>query len=142
MALVLILVLMEDALALEEKQKKSLRKVLILVLMEDALAHGMSVQFTLKEGGVLILVLMEDALAQSRLQQQRQMRLSLNPCSNGRCTRTRKFATSLKDLVTSLNPCSNGRCTRTYRKGNDCLKQMCLNPCSNGRCTRTCLNLN
>ena len=61
---VLILVLMEDALA----QKKIMKKmffvaVLILVLMEDALAR---LKFSALSYfiGVLILVLMEDALAQ------------------------------------------------------------------------------
>ena len=36
-----------------------------------------------------------------------------------------------------LNPCCNGRCTRTTF-GRVCRTQsMCLNPCCNGRCTRT-----
>ena len=37
---------------------------------------------------------------------------SLNPCFNGRCTRTRPcFTHSI--LKMGLNPCFNGRCTRT-----------------------------
>ena len=42
-------------------------RVLILVLMEDALAHGQVPRVMNREDGVLILVLMEDALAQSKM---------------------------------------------------------------------------
>ena len=38
----------------------------------------------------------------------------LNPCCNGRCTRT-LFMAMIKDLHNGLNPCCNGRCTRTKR---------------------------
>ena len=63
------------------------RFVLILVLMEDALAllelgKNEDVEY------VLILVLMEDALALHRKVRGRQVLGGLNPCSNGRCTRT------------------------------------------------------
>ena len=63
--IVLILVLMEDALALIKVIIKlvALLPVLILVLMEDALAQFHSYRLRL-QGRVLILVLMEDALAQ------------------------------------------------------------------------------
>ena len=38
----------------------------------------------------------------------------------------------------SLNPCFNGRCTRTYLAGNRSAREkVSLNPCFNGRCTRT-----
>ena len=38
--------------------------------------------------------------------------ICLNPCFNGRCTRTRcKTLGVFQDI--SLNPCFNGRCTRT-----------------------------
>ena len=36
-----------------------------------------------------------------------------------------------------LNPCFNGRCTRTPNQRSFWRKQDCLNPCFNGRCTRT-----
>ena len=56
---------MEDALALKQKNTcASLSTVLILVLMEDALAHA---QYLPQERGGL----------------------RLNPCFNGRCTRTK-----------------------------------------------------
>ena len=62
--------------------------VLILVLMEDALVpfkvEGVEIVET-----VLILVLMEDALVLGDLDKKVYLfRRSLNPCFNGRCTRT------------------------------------------------------
>ena len=62
---VLILVLMEDALALFcfKSTNRNKRRVLILVLMEDALAQLLNAIENLYKY-VLILVLMEDALAQ------------------------------------------------------------------------------
>ena len=38
-------------------------------------------------------------------------------------------------LTAGLNPCCNGRCTRTLNK--EMKQEKCLNPCCNGRCTRT-----
>ena len=86
---------------------------------------------------VLILVLMEDALAQRERNAIGLIRLSLNPCSNGRCTRT-SLSVWAHNKGCRLNPCSNGRCTRTswYIQNYKC--SVSLNPCSNGRCTRTC----
>ena len=56
---------MEDALALISRQeKRNIFRVLILVLMEDALALKAQVKEQMRQFGVLILVLMEDALAQ------------------------------------------------------------------------------
>ena len=40
-------------------------------------------------------------------------------------------------VITCLNPCFNGRCTRTTYKVNPIKKTLSLNPCFNGRCTRT-----
>ena len=37
----------------------------------------------------------------------------------------------------SLNPCFNGRCTRTFDTKRDARVFFGLNPCFNGRCTRT-----
>ena len=55
---------MEDALArLTEQEKELIRSVLILVLMEDALAHTKGETKVVFVSLVLILVLMEDALA-------------------------------------------------------------------------------
>ena len=41
------------------------------------------------------------------------METGLNPCFNGRCTRTAKMVKNLVVRGVSLNPCFNGRCTRT-----------------------------
>ena len=62
-------------------------EVLILVVMEDALAL---LKRALKYGSltVLILVVMEDALARTRRCKKSRVFSSLNPCCNGRCTRT------------------------------------------------------
>ena len=85
----------------------------------------------------------------------------LNPCFNGRCTRTyyqkklRKRTIGVLILVLmedalvhlekvvkkfgkgSLNPCFNGRCTRTLTSRTIQQVSSCLNPSFNGRCTRT-----
>ena len=65
--MVLILVLMEDALArlFDHTTKITQTKVLILVLMEDALAPILK-EINRLIPSVLILVLMEDALARVR----------------------------------------------------------------------------
>ena len=112
---------------------------------------------------VLILVLMEDALAHNNKITRRKMRNSLNPCFNGRCTRTflrhetcqwkpywvlilvlmedalaREVMETITRKVTRLNPCFNGRCTRTQRfRLPEIILYNSLNPCFNGRCTRT-----
>ena len=110
---VLILVVMEDALAQEEHSSyrvthfglnpccngrcsltssttsltTSFTIVLILVVMEDALAPKYYfLEVLLRE--VLILVVMEDALALGQVVRPIVARDSLNPCCNGRCTRT------------------------------------------------------
>ena len=81
--------------------------------MEDALVQGVYIS-TETNVVVLILVLMEDALVLRRNIYCDQMNESLNPCFNGRCTRTYVYDTE-KDKYVSLNPCFNGRCTRTYK---------------------------
>ena len=61
----------------------------------------------------------------------------LNPCCNGRCTRT-KCSQCLKTTKRfCLNPCCNGRCTRTFHYLLISLLEVSLNPCCIGRCTRT-----
>ena len=80
---------MEDALALVKGLlPKKLQDVLILVLMEDALALVDCDIEEVHKVCVLILVLMEDALAQRSYTKCRFQRSCLNPCFNGRCTRT------------------------------------------------------
>ena len=80
---------------------------------------------------------MEDALVQVRHRGQRKDVLRLNPCFNGRCTRTfcplhhcetlecvlilvlmedalvHQLGQTFKVTGVGLNPCFNGRCTRT-----------------------------
>ena len=63
--------------------------------------------------------------------------IRLNPCCNGRCTRTVQLHL-YKMMWEGLNPCCNGRCTRTSScAAMKCALLKCLNPCCNGRCTRT-----
>ena len=57
--------------------------------MEDALRVADTGRYSLSQT-VLILVLMEDALRESRLMRYNHMRVSLNPCSNGRCSASSK----------------------------------------------------
>ena len=85
--------------------------VLILVLMEDALAR-VAVLRAEQQYHVLILVLMEDALALIKKGGNTAKAVGLNPCFNGRCTRT--YSKNIQHgKILSLNPCFNGRCTRT-----------------------------
>ena len=79
--------------------------------MEDALAHEQFHSYRLRLQ-VLILVLMEDALALTCKDAEVKNFESLNPCFNGRCTRTPRINIT-SALDNSLNPCFNGRCTRT-----------------------------
>ena len=79
--------------------------------MEDALApNDMDGKYFTDR--VLILVLMEDALARTCKDAEVKNFESLNPCFNGRCTRTPRINIT-SALDNSLNPCFNGRCTRT-----------------------------
>ena len=55
---------------------------------------------------------MEDALVQKNRVEDPKNYISLNPCFNGRCTRT-KAGDIVRRITSSLNPCFNGRCTRT-----------------------------
>ena len=82
--------------------------------MEDALVHN---EYFLKPENlcVLILVLMEDALVLFKSETVCWKMVSLNPCFNGRCTRT-VVSSQYGMSVQCLNPCFNGRCTRTPLK--------------------------
>ena len=57
---------------------------------------------------------MEDALVQGAFGSANSYTLSLNPCFNGRCTRTDVFQ-GIGAMWVCLNPCFNGRCTRTLK---------------------------
>ena len=82
---------MEDALAHESGLNfGSIEWVLILVVMEDALAQSRGCSLSVWKL-VLILVVMEDALAQTKTVDKLGNQRSLNPCCNGRCTRTAKL---------------------------------------------------
>ena len=80
---------MEDALAhsLTNLERDELAPVLILVLMEDALVRTPNC-YKVLFSYVLILVLMEDALVLLNKCWCNILPRSLNPCFNGRCTRT------------------------------------------------------
>ena len=88
---------------------------------------------------VLILVLMEDALALKDEFDVDPDDYGLNPCFNGRCTRTEGKQNICISAV-GLNPCFNGRCTRTCKGLKPRENLACLNPCFNGRCTRTLMS--
>ena len=56
---------------------------------------------------------MEDALALGEIVLKYYfLEVRLNPCCNGRCTRT-QYGMSVQFTLKGLNPCCNGRCTRT-----------------------------
>ena len=55
---------------------------------------------------------MEDALAPKKWKT-KSKRKCLNPCFNGRCTRTEWWTNNKVRQGEGLNPCFNGRCTRT-----------------------------
>ena len=83
---------------------------------------------------------MEDALVLAIPLYQKSTRWRLNPCFNGRCTRT-EDKVAIEAILAGLNPCFNGRCTRTNIIIFVLTEINCLNPCFNGRCTRTTLIL-
>ena len=80
--------------------------------MEDALVHYEQGVYCRLCWRVLILVLMEDALVLKYVTSRLRYSFGLNPCFNGRCTRTMEENGKKKSSL-SLNPCFNGRCTRT-----------------------------
>ena len=78
--------------------------------MEDGLGE------TYKKGEacslqVLILVVMEDGLGVQEIHSHRKNRRRLNPCCNGRWSRSREIV-ELRKIIRSLNPCCNGRWSR------------------------------
>ena len=62
--------------------------------MEDALVPAEARLTAGEELGVLILVVMEDALVLELINQTYKSSKCLNPCCNGRCTRTLDSASS------------------------------------------------
>ena len=108
---VLILVLMEDGLGPTIIIIYSFIKVLILVLMEDGLGPQRGCESGLHLS-VLILVLMEDGLGLLK-EAVRVVSTCLNPCFNGRWSRTR--GSRSKSQTGCLNPCFNGRWSRTLK---------------------------
>ena len=78
--------------------------------MDVALADN--VKGPLKRGNLVsILVVMDVALAVRLLRLQNQVKLSLNPCCNGCCSRRSVEYTNAKKVF-CLNPCCNGCCSR------------------------------
>ena len=97
-----------------------LYQVLILVLMEYALRDFQEQDSFYCLVLVLILVLMEYALRAQQFLRIEINSISLNPCSNGICS---KRPISFKNWSEKgLNPCSNGICS----KSRPCVWQSCL----------------
>ena len=92
-------------------------EVLILVVMEDGLVHNVKANITAVTL-VLILVVMEDGLVQVEAIGLANALASLNPCCNGRWSRTRPIVATRGVSQGSLNPCCNGRWSRTERENN------------------------
>ena len=64
-------------------------------------------------------------------------RCSLNPCSNGICSKS-SSRTPTQAKSSGLNPCSNGICSKSPRRSKfRDPKLKCLNPCSNGICSKS-----
>ena len=82
---------MEDGLVLAIRQVAlGAAAVLILVVMEDGLVHIIFVgNYSIV--GVLILVVMEDGLVQFYVEPFKILEYGLNPCCNGRWSRTSLF---------------------------------------------------
>ena len=98
---------MEDTLRVVKKRCNNLffKKVLILVLMEDTLRVISTFPNSPKKL-VLILVLMEDTLRGPK--NLLRLRISLNPCFNGRYSQ-RIISLLCGYILGCLNPCFNGR---------------------------------
>ena len=88
--------------------------VLILVVMEDGLVHNGQVTFVTTDAKVLILVVMEDGLVRAANGASINVVPCLNPCCNGRWSRTSLQRWIMLQLRKSLNPCCNGRWSRTF----------------------------
>ena len=84
-----------------------------LVLMEDGLGPENVYNLKPSLSWVLILVLMEDGLGHTLKLKLQLLKLRLNPCFNGRWSRTTYRGDCLTDCCLSLNPCFNGRWSRT-----------------------------
>ena len=80
---------------------------------------------------------MEDALAPSTFNPLNALEPGLNPCCNGRCTRTYSLQSVCNEnlqvliLVVMEDALAQPKVLRLSKVKN------CLNPCCNGRCTRT-----
>ena len=80
---------------------------------------------------------MEDALVQFNADFEGNVYFSLNPCFNGRCTRT--FSCSKQSYCTNgvlILVLMEDALVHVDSKYICCVRE-CLNPCFNGRCTRT-----
>ena len=82
--------------------------------MEDGLVLHFFQEQVIPETNVLILVVMEDGLVPCLINFDSLLTDSLNPCCNGRWSRT-PLHVELVNLRECLNPCCNGRWSRTDR---------------------------
>ena len=78
---------------------------------------------------------MEDALARPLWVFQHYKALSLNPCCNGRCTRTLTIMNTIDFLNVLILVVMEDALALDLAKAK--LITLGLNPCCNGRCTRT-----
>ena len=81
---------------------------------------------------------MEDALAHYLRPSYSLSLRSLNPCFNGRCTRTeRRWCPGMSPAEVVLILVLMEDALAHYLLSNFQIKEASLNPCFNGRCTRT-----
>ena len=67
---------------------------------------------------------MEDTLREAGAKSVKNLKVSLNPCSNGRYSQ--RALVLLLMLVLRLNPCSNGRYSQSIAKTTTCFSVMVL----------------
>ena len=79
---------------------------------------------------------MEDGLVLSLRNAMAITNVGLNPCCNGRWSRTYQIRCLMAKNM-GLNPCCNGRWSRTNNYKIMINFNNCLNPCCNGRWSRT-----
>ena len=85
--------------------------------MEDGLVHENGNEDKANNIIVLILVVMEDGLVRRKTKLSKKSVEGLNPCCNGRWSRT-NILVFLHLKVIGLNPCCNGRWSRTICREN------------------------
>ena len=119
-------------------ESKVVYGVLILVVMEDGLVQmGLTVFTTGMK--VLILVVMEDGLVLSSMKTLLTLvTMCLNPCCNGRWSRTSSWIAIREPYPPSLNPYCSGQWSRTLVLSHlKVIVNISLNPYCSGQWSRT-----